>query len=212
MRPLTTLLALLALLLPGVMTAQNQTTNKKSVSKADAEYIHPEKQPEFPGGLIELKRHIKEHLEYPVDAEQNYIEGKVVVEFIVTATGDIGDVKVLRSVHPSLDAEAVRICRSLPRFTPGTVNGQPVNVRYALPINFTLDKQMPDISDDCLRRANQGDKDAQYRVGYCYYHGQGVTTDWIVARYYLEKAAQQGHQEAARLLAKSRQYLRGELD
>lgn len=208
MKKLYLLLVACALMLPVAGFAQNNT-NKGDTKQL---LLTPEQQPQFPGGLVELSRFIQSNMQYPAEAQSNGIQGKVVLQFIVTTTGEVRDVEVLRSVDPVLDAEAVRICQMLPRFTPGTLGGKPVNVKYALPINFTLNQEVPDITNECLTRANAGDCDAQYNVGCCYYKGLGVPVDWIVARYYLEKAAAQGHAEAAQLLEKTKQNLRGELD
>ena len=71
-------------------------------------------------------------------AMENNIQGRVVVQFVVTSTGKIGEVKVVRSKDPDLDKEAVRVVKSLPNFIPGKMNGQAVNVWYTLPITFKL--------------------------------------------------------------------------
>lgn len=209
MKKISLLLIACAMMLPIAGLAQNKTESGDTQQQV---FIAPEQQPQFPGGLVELSRFIKEHLQYPEAARECNIQGKVVLQFIVTKTGEVTDVTVLRSVDPLLDAEAVRICQMLPRFEPGKIDGRPINVRYALPINFTLDETLPDITNECLARANDGDREAQYIVGYCYYKGLGVPVDWIVARYYLDKADQQGHTEAAEMLKKAKQYLRGEID
>lgn len=95
--------------------------------------------PEFPGGDRALMNFIAANLSYPIAAQDNKIEGKVVVQFVVTKSGKVGEVKVARSVHPVLDNEAVRVCRLLPDFIPGrNSDGDPVNVWYTLPINFKL--------------------------------------------------------------------------
>lgn len=97
-----------------------------------------EQMPQFPGGEAELMKYIADHLRYPTMAAENNIQGRVVVQFVVTKTGDIGEVKVVRSRDVDLDKEAVRVVKSLPKFIPGRMNGQPVNVWYTLPINFKL--------------------------------------------------------------------------
>ena len=94
--------------------------------------------PKFPGGDAELMKYIQEHLRYPTMAAENNIQGKVVVQFVVTKNGSIGEVKVIRSRDQDLDKEAVRVVKSLPNFIPGRMNGQPVNVWYTLPIYFKL--------------------------------------------------------------------------
>ena len=71
-------------------------------------------------------------------AQENNVQGKVIVQFVVTKTGDIGEVKVVKSVDRDLDNEAVRLVKKLPKFIPGRMNGQAVNVWYTLPVQFKL--------------------------------------------------------------------------
>ncbi|MCM1336114.1 MAG: energy transducer TonB [Candidatus Amulumruptor caecigallinarius] len=97
-----------------------------------------EQNPVFPGGEAALLKYVADHIRYPAMAQENNIQGRVVVQFVVTKTGSIGQVKVVRSKDPDLDREAVRVVKSLPKFTPGKMNGHPVNVWYTLPINFKL--------------------------------------------------------------------------
>lgn len=97
-----------------------------------------EQNPVFPGGEAALLKYVAEHIRYPPMAQENNIQGRVVVQFVVTKTGSIGQVKVVRSKDPDLDKEAVRVVKSLPKFTPGKMNGHAVNVWYTLPINFKL--------------------------------------------------------------------------
>ena len=97
-----------------------------------------EQMPQFPGGEAELMKYIQKNLKYPPVAMENNIQGRVVVQFVVTKTGQIGEVKVARGRDPDLDKEAVRVVKSLPDFIPGKMNGQSVNVWYTLPITFKL--------------------------------------------------------------------------
>lgn len=97
-----------------------------------------EQMPQFPGGEAELMKYIQKNLKYPPVAMENNIQGRVVVQFVVTKTGKIGEVKVARGKDPDLDKEAVRVVKSLPDFIPGKMNGQSVNVWYTLPITFKL--------------------------------------------------------------------------
>ena len=97
-----------------------------------------EQQPQFPGGEAALLKYVAEHIRYPAVAQENNIQGKVVVQFVVTKTGAVGEVKVVRSKDPYLDKEAVRVVKSLPNFVPGKMNGHAVNVWYTLPITFRL--------------------------------------------------------------------------
>ncbi len=97
-----------------------------------------EQMPMFPGGDAALMKFISSRLQYPAMAQESHIEGTVVVQLVVTKTGRVGEVKVVRSVDSNLDREAVRVCRSLPNFVPGRQNGQAVNVWYTLPVKFKL--------------------------------------------------------------------------
>ena len=95
--------------------------------------------PSFPGGDAALMKFIKDNMIYPYEALKNKIEGKVIVQFVVTKTGKVGKVKVARSVNKELDQEAVRLIKMLPDFSPGRNNvGEPVNVWYILPVIFKL--------------------------------------------------------------------------
>ena len=101
-------------------------------------FVCVEQMPIFPGGDAELMKYIQEHLRYPTMAAENNIQGKVVVQFVVTKNGSVGEVKVIRSRDQDLDKEAVRVVKSLPNFIQGRMNAQPLNVWYTLPINFKL--------------------------------------------------------------------------
>lgn len=97
-----------------------------------------EEQPSFPGGQGALMSWLHDNIKYPVVAAENGIQGKVIVQFIVGKNGSISNVRVLRSVDPSLDKEAVRVVSNMPNWTPGKQNGASVNVRFTLPVTFRL--------------------------------------------------------------------------
>ena len=97
-----------------------------------------EEQPSFPGGSAAMMQWLKDNIKYPVVAAENGIEGRVIVQFVVSKTGSISDVRVARGVDPSLDREAIRVVSSMPKWTPGKQNGTTVNVRYTLPVTFKL--------------------------------------------------------------------------
>lgn len=97
-----------------------------------------EEQPSFPGGQGALMQWLRDNIKYPVIAAENGIEGRVIVQFVVSKTGSISDVRVARGVDPSLDKEAVRVVSNMPNWTPGKQNGTTVNVRYTLPVTFKL--------------------------------------------------------------------------
>ena len=97
-----------------------------------------EQQPLFPGGPAALMKYLSENTKYPVVAQENGVQGRVTVQFVVEKDGSISDVHVLRGVDPSLDKEAVRVVKSLPRWTPGKQNGITVRVNYRVPVLFRL--------------------------------------------------------------------------
>lgn len=101
-------------------------------------FDHVEQMPLFPGGETALLQWVSSHIKYPTICQENNIQGRVVVQFVVTKDGSVGQVKVVRPKDPDLDKEAVRVVKSLPKFTPGKQNGIPVNVWYTLPITFKL--------------------------------------------------------------------------
>ena len=101
-------------------------------------YTAVEQMPFFPGGDNALMKYIASHLQYPPMAEEQGIQGKCIVQFVVTSTGDIGEVKIIRSLSPECDNEAKRLISTLPRFNPGQQDGQPVNVWYTTLVSFRL--------------------------------------------------------------------------
>ena len=112
---------------------------KEPVADKPAEvFISVEQMPQFPGGEAALLKYLSSHINYPPMAAESNIQGRVVVQFVVDKTGKVGEVTVVRSVDKELDREAVRVCKSLPKFVPGRQNGQPVSVWYTLPVTFKL--------------------------------------------------------------------------
>jgi len=97
-----------------------------------------EEMPEFPGGELALRKWIANEIKYPVIAQENGIQGKVYVTFVVGKDGSINNATVARGVDPSLDKEALRVVNALPKWKPGKQRGKPVNVSYTVPINFVL--------------------------------------------------------------------------
>ena len=94
--------------------------------------------PEFPGGVQELLKYLKDNIKYPQDAQDAKKEGRVIAQFVVTTDGSVADVKIVRGVYPSLDEEAIRVIKAMPKWKPGTQKGKPVRVRYTLPVTFKL--------------------------------------------------------------------------
>ena len=97
-----------------------------------------EQMPSFPGGQSALMSWLSQNIKYPVIAAENGVQGRVVVQFVVEKDGSITDVKVVRSVDPSLDKEASRVVKSMPHWIPGKQNGSAVRVKYTVPVSFKL--------------------------------------------------------------------------
>lgn len=95
-------------------------------------------QPQFPGGAVALNTYLGAKLKYPTDAMDAGVQGKVWVAFVVDRDGGVKDVELKRGVHASLDKEALRVVKAMPKWTPGKMNGKPVRTRYILPVNFKL--------------------------------------------------------------------------
>ena len=102
-------------------------------------FVVVEKMPEFPGGQQALFKYLSENVKYPVIAQENGIQGRVICQFVVNKDGSIVDVEVVRSGgDPSLDKEAVRVIKSMPKWKAGQQRGKPVRVKYTVPVNFKL--------------------------------------------------------------------------
>ena len=97
-----------------------------------------EQMPSYPGGMGALMQYLSSHIKYPVIAEENGIQGRVICTFVVERDGSITDVKIAKSVDPSLDKEAMRVVSSMPKWIPGKQNGSAVRVKYTLPVTFRL--------------------------------------------------------------------------
>lgn len=97
-----------------------------------------EEMPKFPGGEAKLLEFINKGIKYPVIAQENGIQGRVICSFVVNRDGTVVDAEVVRGVDPSLDKEALRVINTMPKWTPGKQRGKPVRVKYTVPITFRL--------------------------------------------------------------------------
>ena len=111
---------------------ENNTYNGEPV------FFVVEDMPEYPGGDLALRKYIAANIKYPKYAQEHGVQGKVYVNFVVSKTGEVGGATIARGISPSLDAEALRVVENLPKWKPGMQRGQPVNVRFTVPINFVL--------------------------------------------------------------------------
>ncbi len=125
---------------PADHAGQTQKVNSTASTRPDNPvsdvFIVCEEMPEFRDG--DVSEYVKQHIRYPAAAIEQGIQGRVIVQFVITRFGKITDPQVVRGVDPSLDAEALRVVRNMPRWKPGRMRNQPVNVRYTLPIPFWL--------------------------------------------------------------------------
>ena len=94
--------------------------------------------PEFPGGMEELLKYLGKNLHYPSIAQENNIQGRCIIEFVVNKDGTVVDPKVIKSLDAACDKEAMRVVKSMPKWKPGLQRGKPVRVRYTLPVMFRL--------------------------------------------------------------------------
>ena len=106
--------------------------------KTDSIYSVVETMPDYPGGQKELLSFLSRNIKYPTKAEENKIQGRVVIQFVVNKDGSVSDAKVVRSVDPELDKEALRVVNSMPQWKPGMQKGEAVSVKYTIPIAFRL--------------------------------------------------------------------------
>lgn len=101
-------------------------------------FVVVEEQPEFPGGNAAMMKFLSDNIKYPVIAQENGIQGRVITNFVVERDGSITDVQVVRGVDPSLDKEAIHVIQSMPKWKPGRQRGSAVRVRFTLPVVFRL--------------------------------------------------------------------------
>ncbi len=121
----------------------SSTTEKVKPAEDKEIYKSVEVLPEFPGGLEALLNYLSRNIRYPEEAHNANEQGKVVVKFVVDKDGTVCDAEILKGVSESLDKEAIRVVESMPKWTPGTVKGQPVDCFFTLPINFKLEDNTP---------------------------------------------------------------------
>ena len=126
--------------IPGKEEAATESGDGQTADKVDANGVHMvcEEMPEFPGGMTECMKYLGKNVKYPAEALEKGIEGRVIVQFVVEKDGSITNAKVVRGIHPSLDAEALRVMNSMPKWKPGKQKGQAVSVKYTMPVLFKL--------------------------------------------------------------------------
>lgn len=128
--------------------AHNHTIHANDTTKRFVTVGVVEQMPHFRGGDAALMKYLSENVQYPPEAVKDKVQGRVVVQFMIEKSGEIGEVKVVRSVREDLDAEAVRVVKTLPRFYPGYLNGNVVSMWYTLPVNFVLNEEINEIDEE----------------------------------------------------------------
>lgn len=121
-----------------VLKAKEVIADEKPKEEETKVFDVVEQMPQFPGGQGALFEYLSKQIKYPVIAEENGVQGRVIVTFVVERDGSITDVKVVKSVDPSLDKEAQRVVKGMPRWIPGKQNGSAVRVKYTVPVTFRL--------------------------------------------------------------------------
>jgi len=121
-----------------VLKAKEVIADEKPKEEETKVFDVVEQMPEFPGGQAALLKWIGDNIKYPAIAEENGIQGRVVCTFVVERDGSVTDVQVARSIDPSLDKEAIRVLKKMPKWIPGKQNGSAVRVKYTVPVTFRL--------------------------------------------------------------------------
>jgi protein TonB len=112
--------------------------SSKNNEDKDEIYEVADVMPEYPGGVEAMFQFLRDNMKYPIEALDEGIQGRVLVQFVVNKKGSIKDIEVYKSVHPLLDKEAIRVVKSMPKWNPGMQKGKPVRVKYTMPIMFRL--------------------------------------------------------------------------
>jgi periplasmic protein TonB len=114
------------------------TSNVVAAAVEEKPYEYVEQMPEFPGGESEMLKYLGRNIKYPAAAQRAGVEGIVVLSFVVSRTGEISDITVIKNLGAGTDEEAVRVVKTMPKWTPGKQNGRAVPVRYTLPVRYTI--------------------------------------------------------------------------
>lgn len=125
-----------------VEVTNNVVTSPSKIEEEEIEeapvFFIVEEMPEFPGGPTEITKFITHNIKYPIIAQENGVQGRVYVTFVVNGKGEVENVKIARGVDPSLDREAVRVVETMPKWKPGKQRNKPVKVSFTIPVNFVL--------------------------------------------------------------------------
>ena len=171
-------------LVASMKTNQAETASvavKDTLTPDESVFEVVEQMPEFPGGYKEMMKYIEQNMRYPEEAKKAGTQGRVVVQFLVNKNGAISDVSVLRSVDRLLDAEAVRLVRSMPKWKPGMQKGKAVTVKYTVPVLFSLDELDEKVRQKNLTLIMKGTSAADYADVLILVDGREVTSEILQA-------------------------------
>ena len=168
------------------LVASMKTNQLETASFAVKDTLTPvfevvERMPQFPGGVAAQVEYFKKNLRYPAEAKKAGTQGRVVVQFFVNKDGNISNVKVLRGVDPALDAEAVRLVNSMPKWKPGMQKGKAVTVKYTVPVLFKLDAVDEKVAQKNLTLIMKGTSAADYADVLILVDGREVTPEILRA-------------------------------
>lgn len=137
---------------PKTVSKTEVVNPKDSLKKEDKDpvFLVVEQMPEYPGGQQALINFLRQNIEYPANAKEHQIQGRVIAEFVVEKDGSVSDKHIVRSVSPELDAEAMRVISIMPKWKPGKQRGEDVRVKYTIPIMYSLDNEPKEIKDNNL--------------------------------------------------------------
>ena len=135
---LRSLLMLVLVAIPLCVSGINKTYNPEKCQEGKKVYGVVSQMPAFPGGLGDLFEWLSKNVVYPADAKEAGVRGRVIVAFVVECDGSISNVRVVKTVFPSLDKEAIRVVSSMPKWIPGRQGEEAVPVEYTLPVSFRL--------------------------------------------------------------------------
>ena len=168
------------------LVASMKTNQVETASVAVKDTLMPvfevvERMPQFPGGVAAQVEYFKKNLRYPAEAKKAGTQGRVVVQFFVNKDGSISNVKVLRGVDPALDAEAIRLVNSMPKWKPGMQKGKAVTVKYTVPVLFSLDELDEKVRQKNLTLIMKGTSAADYADVLILVDGREVTSEILQA-------------------------------
>ena len=129
---------LFLIIILAVISFTTAGAQNKTVDNSGKVYEMVEVMPEYPGGMEKLMEFLRTSVKYPVQAQKSKIEGRSVIGFIVEEDGSISNVSVTKGSHPLLDSEAIRVVKEMPKWKPGMIKGNPVRVKFNLPVYFKL--------------------------------------------------------------------------